>query len=406
MKLLSWFKYLACLVLFLSIALFYRNNIAFPSAPINSSSNENPMELRGVWLTNVASGVLFAPGSLERSLTMLSQLNFNTVYPVVWNRGLTLYPSEVSKKLTGTEQVPLLTLMGGGEDVLAKTVKAGKEQDLKVIPWFEYGLMTPANSSLAKLHPEWLTQNGDGEYSISDQPELKSQVWLNPLKPEVRQFLKDLVIEVVSNYDVDGIQFDDHFGLPVEFGYDSTTVWSYRQEHQGSFPPIDYYNQEWMKWRANKLTQLWQEIAESARKVKPDLRISLATNPYQFAYRNYLQDWQTWVARGWVDELILQVYREDLNSFVGELSAEAVKLARSKTPASIGIFTGNLNNPVGIERIEKQVEAVRDYGFNGVSFFYWESLWSYLTPDSPRKRRHTFQTLFPEPALVPKFSTY
>ena len=88
-----------------------------------------------------------------------------------------------------------------------------------------------------------------------------------------------------------------------------------------------------------------------------------------------------------------------------ELSQEAIELARRKIPASIAIFTGNMQNPVSIERIEEQVEAVRDYGFNGVSFFYWESLWSYLTPDSPRKRRQTFQTLFPEPALVPKFST-
>ena len=310
MKLRSWFKYLACLIIFLSIALFYRNTIAFPSAPPNSSSNDNPIELRGVWLTNVASGVLFAPGSVNRSLRMLSQLNFNTVYPVVWNRGFTLYPSELAGELTGTKQLPLLKFMRGGQDILAKMLKEGKTGDLKIIPWFEYGLMTPANSSLAKLHPQWLTQNGDEEYSLFDKPELQSQVWLNPLEPEVQEFLKDLVVEVVTNYDVDGIQFDDHFAFPVEFGYDSTTVWLYRQEHQGSFPPVDYYNQEWMKWRADKLTELWELIAESARNVKPDIIISLATNPYTFAYKNYLQDWQTWVQKGLVDELILQVYRE------------------------------------------------------------------------------------------------
>ena len=44
-------------------------------------------ERRGVWLTNVASAVLFVPGSSRRAIKQLAEHNFNTVYPVVWNRG-------------------------------------------------------------------------------------------------------------------------------------------------------------------------------------------------------------------------------------------------------------------------------------------------------------------------------
>ena len=401
---LSRLKYLACLLLVLIVTLWYRNTIPFPVSPANSSSNNNGIELRGVWLTNVASVVLFVPGTINRSLKMLSQLNFNTVYPVVWNRGTTLYPSEVARQVTGTGEQPLLKFMQGGTDVLHKIVKLGHGKDLQVIPWFEYGLMAPANSSLAKSHQEWLTQSRDNDYSIDIEGKQSSLVWLNPLNPEVQQFLQDLVVEVVRNYDVDGIQFDDHFGLPVELGYDSLTVWLYRQEHQGAFPPIDPSNSEWMSWRAGKITQLFSKITQSAKAVKPDITISLATNPYQFAYTEYLQDWLTWVEEGLVDELILQVYRDDIGSFSTELSTETIKRVRGKIPTSIAIFTGNPQHPVSIEQIEQQVKTVRDRRFDGLSFFYWESLWSYLTPDSPRKRRQTFQTLFFQPALVPKFS--
>ena len=49
-----------------------------------------------------------------------------------------------------------------------------------------------------------------------------------------------------------------------------------------------------------------------------------------------------------------------------------------------------------IEQIKEQVETVRKQGFDGVSFFYWESLWGYLTPESPYKRRRIFDELFSE----------
>lgn len=75
-----------------------------------------------------------------------------------------------------------------------------------------------------------------------------------------------------------------------------------------------------MSWRPGKITQLFSKITQSAKAVKPDLTISLATNPYQFAYTEYLQDWLTWVEEGLVDELILQVYRDDIGSFSTELS--------------------------------------------------------------------------------------
>lgn len=44
-------------------------------------------EIRGVWLTNIDSQVLFSRDQLEPGLNRLASLNFNTVYPTVWNWG-------------------------------------------------------------------------------------------------------------------------------------------------------------------------------------------------------------------------------------------------------------------------------------------------------------------------------
>ena len=60
-----------------------------PRASIPSRKNSTSYELRGVWLTNIDSNVLFERDRLSAALERLHQLNFNTVYPTVWNWGYT-----------------------------------------------------------------------------------------------------------------------------------------------------------------------------------------------------------------------------------------------------------------------------------------------------------------------------
>jgi uncharacterized lipoprotein YddW (UPF0748 family) len=67
----------------------------------------------------------------------------------------------------------------------------------------------------------------------------------------------------------------------------------------------------------------------------------------------------------------------------------------------VGIFTGNVSTPVKISTIQKQLQTIRDRHFDGVSFFYWESLWGYIAPESPQKRRQAFKTMFAEVARRP-----
>ncbi|MBD2664574.1 hypothetical protein B6N60_03909 [Richelia sinica FACHB-800] len=398
------FWFLLCLGFVISLTIFPLGSTPIPSprrTPITT-------EIRGVWLTNVASGVFFVPWGIDRAVHQLAKLNFNTIYPVVWNRGYTFYKSAVAKEITGEETQPMLNFLHGGVDVLGKLVKLARNANLTVIPWFEYGLMAPSDSALVQRHPEWLTVGQAGMNSLqSNLPEemndgiINRQAWLNPLHPEVQEFIGSLILEVVSNYNVDGIQLDDHFGMPVQFGYDDFTVQLYAQEHQGKQPPTDPFDAEWMRWRADKITEFMMRIHQAVKAVKPYVKVSLSPNSHGFAYKYYLQDWDTWVKKGLVDELILQVYRNNTNSFIGELEKPAVQSAKNQIPVAIGISTGTLVKPVDINQIQAQVEIVRDRNFSGFSFFYWESLWGYIAPESPQQRRRVFLDMFAAKAFKP-----
>jgi len=221
---------------------------------------------------------------------------------------------------------------------------------------------------------------------------------LNPLHPEVQDFFLTLILEVVKNYDLDGIQLDDHFGMPVELGYDPYTVERYQREHNGLSPPDDPYDPQWLGWRANKLTAFMTKIYQAVKAAKPSCIVSLSPNSQSYSFHHYLQNWRAWVEQGIVDDLVLQAYRRDRDRFLAELDQPAATFARERIPVSVGILSGILSQPMSMATIQEQVTLARERGFSGISFFYWKSLWGYVAPEAPATRRRGFRALFPEPA--------
>ena len=356
--------------MFLGLAIALATHFPFLAA---AQSGLPVNELRGVWLTNVDSDVLFSRDKLDRAIQRLQRLNFNTIYPTVWHEGSTLYPSTVTKRSFGETMSPAPGLQG--RDMLAEAIELGHAHKLAVIPWFEFGLMSEERSELTRKHPEWVTTRKDGTsvFVYGDRKQHRF-VWLNPLRPEVQNFLVELISEVVSKYDIDGIQIDDHFGMPAELGYDDYTVARYQKEHNGKRPPNDPNDPEWVRWRSHFVTDLMVRIFAAVKTTKPNCVISLSPNPRDFSYENYAQDWYRWVQIGFINELVVQVYRSDLANFLIELNRPELQRVRRKIPVGIGILTGLRVQNVDMKQIELQVKATRNHDFQGFSFFFYETL--------------------------------
>lgn len=333
-------------------------------------------ELRGVWLTNVDSDVLFVEQKLEYALGQLADLQFNTIYPVIWNKNQTLYPSAAAKAATGIGQSENLHF-----DMLAMILEKAVPLGLKVIPWFEYGLMALPHSALAKRHPDWLTMDRNGIHKTKN-----GMVWLNANHQAVRTFILDLVTEIVGAYPVDGIQFDDHFGWPVELGYDNLNVSLF-----GSPLPQNIRDDAWMGWRAESLTQFWQAIHERFQQIRPEALLSLSPNPHPFAYDHYLVPWPTWERLGLIGQLVVQVYRQNTHAF----SQDLMQLRSTRSRTAIGILSGLRTRSVPIEQIRDQVEVTRRLGFAGFSFFFYETLWN-LAKEPADERKAVLAELFKE----------
>ncbi|HEY9761600.1 MAG TPA: family 10 glycosylhydrolase [Trichocoleus sp.] len=388
-------------------------------------------EMRGVWLTNIDSNVLFSKENLVAAVDRLAALNINTLYPVVWNWGYTLYPSATGQRelgdrqhLYGENSTPQLEASQRERDMLRELIELAHAKGMKVIPWFEFGFMAPDNYVLERRHPDWFTQKRaepidnplipniledrlpprtnaeQADPRIWLESNVLPRLWMNPFHPQAQKFLLELVNEIVSNYDVDGFQVDDHLGLPVEFGYDPYTIALYKADHGGTEPPEDFENAEWMQWRANKISDFMGQVYRVVKARKPQAMVSVSPNPYPFSYVKYLQDWPEWERRGIVDELVVQLYRDDQNRFIWELNKPTLQESRRRVKTSAGLLSGLRGKPVAMPWLRAQIDAVRDRNFAGVSFFFYETLW--VGPETPQQRLAGLQEAFPNVAQRPE----
>lgn len=330
---------------------------------------------KAVWLTNIDSEVMNSRKNLAEGLKRLASLGFNTIYPVVWQRGYTLYPSQVAKEFAGAAVLPNSPFVG--RDVLAEILELAKPLNMRTIAWFEYGLMVPPRSSIATKHKDLLTLDIN-ENTLRIQGangELDPNVWMNPCHFRVRKFMVDMITETVRKYPtLAGVQLDDHFCFPQEMGYDKFTQQLFQQHHFGEVAPIEHDSEVWINWGSAQLTELLQQIVRSVKSTRNSCIVSLSPNPLTFSLNRYLADWKKWQELGLMDELVLQIYRDRLDSFEQELNKPEVQSARMKIPTSIGILAGLRTRPIPSAVIKEQVASISAQQFSGLSCFFYETL--------------------------------
>jgi uncharacterized lipoprotein YddW (UPF0748 family) len=352
-------------------------------------------EIRGTWLTNVDSDILHSRTNIEVGLQRLKNLGFNTIYPVVWQRGFTLYPSKIAQDFIGFSVMENPGFFQN-RDMLAEIIEIAKPLNLRVIPWFEYGLMTPPNSPLAQKYPDLLhldSRQNKIRLKSHDKDKPDIQAWLNLCQPKVQQFLVDLIADVVERYEIDGIQLDDHFGFPVEMGYDLFTQTLYEREQKVK-PIAPYYkDSNWVSWATNQTTQLLEKIFHAVKSKRSDCLVSISPNPLNFAKKYYLADWESWIEKGLAEKIVLQVYRDNLLSFLLEISKSEVIKATNNIPVSIGILSGLKNKPVALALIKEQIHKTRTANFAGVSFFFYETFFNEIVINDSNQTQITAKDL-------------
>ena len=348
------------------------NEKIMPPLPLYPIGYNEPV--RGVWLTNVASNALYTKSNVEKAVISCKELGINTIFVVTWNKARTMYRSSIMKNLTGVEIDPILDPDKNGRDPLQELIDIAHANNIKVIAWFEFGFASSYNENggeLMKLKPNWASLTSNGEICTKNNFD-----WMNALDPEVQDFLSSLVLEVVKNYKVDGIQGDDRLpAMPSSGGYNPKIIAKYKTEHGGNAPPEYYKDFEWVNWRSEILTNYLKKLYQDIKAIKPECIVSMAPSVYPWSKEEYLQDWPSWINFGYVDMLCPQVYRKDSLSYQKTLE----KTLSYITPEKKHLFFPGILIQVDDERPSKElfnymIKANRDLGVEGEIYFFYEGL--------------------------------
>ena len=368
-------------------------------AQMGAEQQSHPTEeLRGVKITNVDSDVLYSDEAIAEAMDYLASIGINAVLPVVQNAGYTQYPSEVMNRYFDVLIDPRMA----GRDPLDVLIREARRVGIEVYPWFEYGFAVhfsggnPATGGfIGQRYPDWLARHANGDICKKNGFE-----WMSGINPDVQEFMLELVMEVVRNYDIDGIEFSDRMpALPRECGYDEATVALYRSEHGGADPPPFDRNASWMRWRADKLNAFYAAVRDSVLAFDPELLVASSPSIYPWAYVEYLQDPVSWTTEGIIDHLIPQLYRRNINDYVFELEKTLADLPAARRDIYFaGILMNVGNYLISEEFLGASLQANRDAGVAGEAYFFYEG----LRKNDNALGDYLSENWYSEPAVVPR----
>lgn len=275
-------------------------------------------EMRGVWVSSVynldyPSSPTTDPDKLKAEadeiLDNCVKWGLNAVFLQVRPSGDALYKSDLfpwSKYLTGS----IGTAPQDGFDPLEYWVEAAHKRGLELHAWINPYRITRGKDTEwnqlpsthpAKMNPDWVVKYSDGNY------------YFNPGIPEVRDLVTRGAVEIVQNYDVDGLHMDDYFYPGTDFN-DAATY----QKYGSSFSNI-------ADFRRDSVNQLVAQLDTAVHNIDPDIQFGISpsgiwankstdprgsnTNGSEHYVSSYA-DSLYWIENGLVDYIIPQIYWE------------------------------------------------------------------------------------------------
>ena len=329
-------------------------------------------EIRATWLTTLggmdwprhkatsAEGIRRQQQELCNILDRLKEANFNTVMMQTRLRGDLIYPSAIE---TFPEALTGKSGKNPGYDPLAFAIEECHKRGMELHAWI---VTIPAgNNRQVKLL---------GKHSVVKKYrqicKQHDRAWfLDPGHPKTADYLSNIVREIVTKYDVDGIHFD-YIRYP---------------ENAHRFPDRDTHRKygkgkDLKLWRRENITNIVRRLYSEVKQVKPWVKVSSSpvgkfkdTSRYSSlgwnAYETVYQDAQGWLKEGIHDALFPMMYFKDNHFYPFVLDWKENDNGRWIVPGLGIYFLSPKEKDWPLDEMSRQLYFTRQSGLAGHAFF-------------------------------------
>ncbi len=276
-------------------------------------------EFRGVWIATVSNIDFPSTGGLNvekfkeewlAKVKAFQQAGFNSLIVQVRPVGDAFYFSKISpwsKFLSGTQGKELES----GFDPLRYMVETTHNHNLDFHAWLNpyRAAMDTLTINLSanhpyRQHPEWFLKYG-------------GKIYFNPAMPEVRNYITEIVMEVIVEYNVDGIHFDDYF-YPYPVANETFP-------DSADFVKYGYGFSNLGAWRRSNVDKLISQISAMMKSYTPHIKFGISpfgvwrnksvdpvlgsdTRAGASSYDDLYADVRGWLEKGWIDYVAPQLY--------------------------------------------------------------------------------------------------
>jgi uncharacterized lipoprotein YddW (UPF0748 family) len=182
-------------------------------------------------------------------------------------------------------------------DALKVMCEICSELDLDIHAWVNpYRISTDST-------PQFLSENNP--YVIDNElgEETENGIFLNPANKMARKLIIDGVTEIVKNYNVDGIQFDDYFYPTQDSDFDDTEYADY-VETVGEMNCMSIDN-----WRLANVNTLICDTYRAIHKISDDVEFGISPQGNIDNNAKIYADVKSWcICKGFVDYICPQLY--------------------------------------------------------------------------------------------------
>lgn len=275
------------------------------------------MEFRAMWISYLEFG---SKGYTEDAFikkidTMFDNcvdLNMNAVVVQIRPSSDALYNSDYypwSVYISGTQG------KNPGFDPLEYMVEAAHQRGLEFHAWlnpYRVTLNTTDYTTLSEDNPARVWLEDDDESNDRNVLEFSGKLYYNPASSEAQELIVNGVKEIVENYDVDGINFDDYFYPSLGSKYKTTFDNQEYDEYVELCEETDITPFGIADWRRDNVSNLVKEVYASIKSIDSSVRfgISPAGNIDNLTNnQKYYVDITKWLSTtGYVDYIAPQIY--------------------------------------------------------------------------------------------------
>jgi uncharacterized lipoprotein YddW (UPF0748 family) len=314
-------------------------------------------ELRGVWAVNEGLP------TWDTQMQELRRANFNAVYPYICSGGVAFYKSAFLYNVKSVQE---------HGDYLREAVQAGRKWGVQV-----HARMLALSTIFA---PDAVRRQLEADKRLMLDTKGRPQSWLCPSDPRNRAQEVAVARELVTRYDIDGIQFD-YLRYPganccfcprclAKFEHDTglrVSKWPDDVIGKGSLAD------RFADWRREQITSIVREVSHAARAARPGTTVSAAVFLNWEDHRNeFGQDWKRWVDEGIVDYVCPMNYTTNPTRFTAWVKRQMAWVG-GKVPVcpGIGVFADGVTF-TGPQQVLDEVEIARNLGAGGFVIFNYQ----------------------------------